>query len=98
MYAAYMAQDYDALDLWLTTAKSQIHDRLDLVPFIIFEIQALKAQNKFTQAIEVGLAHLAVLGVKINSQPSLFQVIVQFIQLQNLLKKKPMTSSGSCLS
>lgn len=68
--AAYLCGDYEQMEQLTEVVLQQAKNRLDIVKVYEVKIQACIAQNKLSEAIQIGLQGLELLGVKLPQTPN----------------------------
>ncbi|MEP6486906.1 trifunctional serine/threonine-protein kinase/ATP-binding protein/sensor histidine kinase [Microcoleus vaginatus GB2-A3] len=67
---ASLCGDFDQMDRWIDTVIHHTRTPLERVSVYIVKIQALSSQNKFLEAIAIGLLSLKELGVELPDSPT----------------------------
>ncbi|MGF1482228.1 MAG: AAA family ATPase [Cyanophyceae cyanobacterium] len=86
--AAYLNHDFRRMEQLVQAVRQQAQSDLEQVKVHEIEIQALKAQKKFTEALQLGISVLKILGVNLPTQPSESDVSLGFETLQQSLAQK----------
>jgi predicted ATPase len=86
---ASLCGDFDQMDRWIDTVIHHTRTPLERVNVYIVQIQALSSQNKFLEAIAIGLLSLKELGVELpdSTTPEDIQQAVQ--EINSLIGDRP---------
>lgn len=86
---AFLSKDYRLMESWLGEYLAHVHDPLDRVAGLRIRIQAYVAQNRLSEAVEVSLSALRLLGLALPSTPGKGHVLVGLLQTRFAVRRKP---------
>ncbi len=85
--AAYLSGEFQRTDARVRTLLAELDDILDKVKPYEVRILALKAENRFHDAIETGLEVLAQLGEQFPARPNMAHVLADLVATQIALSR-----------
>lgn len=88
--AAFLGKDYGAMEQWLDTCLIHLATPLLRVQALDIRLQAYVAQNRLSEAVDVGLDALNLLGVKLPKFPGTLHVMGRLMQTRLALRGKRM--------
>ena len=86
--AAFLTKNYAAMELWLDEFLSHTEPTLARVQAYKIRLQAYVAQNRLSEAVDVALHALTLLGIVLPKSPGGFQVLGKLIQTKLAMKGK----------
>lgn len=85
---AFLSKDYVSMELWINEFLNHVNAPLERIKVFKIRLQAYVAQNRLSEAVDVALHALELLGIKLPKSPNSFQVMGKLIQTQFVLKGK----------
>ena len=78
--AAYLSGRFEVMQVMVETTKDRAHDLLDRIRAYEVEIASHITQNRFREAVRIGLTALNLLGENIPVKPSRLQILFELIR------------------
>ncbi len=85
---AFLTKDYASMELWLKEFLDHREAPLDRVNAFKIKLQAFVAQNRLSEAVDVALHALGLLGIKLPKSPSALQVMGGLLKTKLSLRGK----------
>ncbi len=89
--AAFLCKDYAAMEAWLDDYLDHVDWPLKRVGALKIRLQAYVAQNRLSEAVDVGLHALRLLGTRLPRSPGKLQVAARLVETRLAIKRKSFT-------
>ncbi|MDQ5941269.1 MAG: hypothetical protein QG572_82, partial [Pseudomonadota bacterium] len=89
--AAFLCKDYTAMETWLEDYLAHVDQPLKQVEGLKIRLQALVAQNRLQEAVDVALHGLTLVGTHLPKSPGKLKVLVGLIRTRMAVKRKSFT-------
>ena len=89
--SAFLCKDYAAMECWLDDYLTHVAQPLNQVEGLRIRLQALVAQNRLQEAVDVGLHALSLIGTHLPKSPGKLTVLARLIQTRVAIKRKSFT-------
>ena len=86
--AAFLTKNYVLMTAWIDEFLAHVDDPLARVKAYKIRLQAYVAQNRLSEAVDVALHALSLLGITLPKSPGSFQVLGRLMQTKLLMKGK----------
>ncbi len=86
--AAFLTKNYASMELWLDEFLNHVEQPLARVQAYKIRLQAYVAQNRLSEAVDIALHALSLLGITLPKSPGSFQVLGKLIQTKWVMKGK----------
>lgn len=88
---AFLAKDYPAMDQWAAEFLARRTAPVERVQALKIQVQACVAQNRLSDAVDVALHALELLGVPLQRTPNPLRVMGQVMATKLALRKRPIS-------
>ncbi|MBY0239892.1 MAG: AAA family ATPase [Burkholderiaceae bacterium] len=88
---AFLAKDYPAMDQWVAEFLAHRSAPVERVQALKIQVQACVAQNRLSDAVDIALHALALLGVPLQRTPHPLRVMAQLVATKLALRNRPIS-------
>jgi diguanylate cyclase (GGDEF)-like protein len=89
--AAFLCKDYTAMESWLEDYLTHVDQPLSQVEGLKIRLQALVAQNRLPEAVDVALHGLKLVGTQLPRSPGKLSVLTELIRTRIAVNRKSFT-------